>query len=77
MAYKKDTTAITFRLENSLLEQLEWLCKFYNCKKGDFLKMSISSEFDKLHGNPELKEAMDKLQSAVELLKGMTNKDSN
>lgn len=49
------------KLTPEINEKFKFICDTYGIKKSAFLVSCINSEYDKLTGNPELKNAIQKL----------------
>ena len=76
---KVETTQLTFRLPVSVLSQLDELCKLTDLKRSEILINLITSEYDRFHGNPKMKEIisqMVELQQALKSAQGIVKKDS-
>lgn len=72
MANKKDTQAITFRAPTEVVEQLDELCRMAGIKRSEFIIGCITSEHDKMNGNPKLKEIMEQFRAISEKMKQLT-----
>lgn len=72
MANKKDTQAITFRAPTEVVEQLDELCRMAGIKRSEFIIGCITSEHDKMNGNPKLKEIMEQFRAISEQMKQLT-----
>lgn len=72
MASKKDTQAITFRAPSDVVRQLDELCNMMGIKRSEFIVTAITSEYDKLHGNPQMKRMMEQLRQIADTVKQMT-----
>lgn len=72
MANKKDTQAITFRAPTEVVEQLDELCRMSGIKRSEFIIACITSEHDKINGNPKLKEIMEQFRAISEQMKQLT-----
>lgn len=72
MANKKDTQAITFRAPTEVVEQLDELCRMAGIKRSEFIIGCITSEHDKMNGNPKLKEIMEQFRAISEQIKQLT-----
>lgn len=72
MASKKDTQAITFRAPTDVIRQLDELCNLMGIKRSEFIVTAITSEYDKLHGNPQMKQMMEQLRQIADIAKQMT-----
>lgn len=68
---KKNTKAITFRCDVSVIEQLDEICKLSGIKRSDFLIGAITTEYDKLQGNPKMKEMLEQLRLISVTMKEM------
>lgn len=51
---KKNTVAVTFRCDVAVADQLDELCRMMGIKRSEFLISAITSEYDKMQGNPKL-----------------------
>ncbi len=76
MASKKDTMQITFRAPTPIVEQLDELCRLSGVKRSEFIITCITSEYDKLNGNPKLKEIMEQFRSISDQMKQLTGQAS-
>lgn len=74
MAQKKDTQAITFRAPTSVIRQLDELCSLMNMKRSQFFINAVTSEYDRLHGNPKALELMNQLRQVSESLRQMAGR---
>ena len=72
MANKKDTVAITFRCSTSVCNQLDELCRMAGIKRSEFITACVTTEYDKMQGNPKLKEIMEQFRSISEQMKELT-----
>ena len=72
MASKKDTQAITFRAPSDVVRQLDELCNMMGIKRSEFIVTAITSEYDKLQGNPQMKRMMEQLRQIADTVKQMT-----
>lgn len=72
MANKKDTQAITFRAPTEVVEQLDELCRMAGIKRSEFIIGCITSEHDKMIGNPKLKEIMEQFRAISDQMKQLT-----
>lgn len=70
---KKDTVAVTFRCDVSVVNQLDELCKFMGVKRSEFLITAITSEYDRIQGNPKLKEIMEQIRVMSNKVKEMSD----
>lgn len=77
MAQKKDTEQITFRAPKEVIRQLDELCKIQGIKRGEFLISAITTEYDKMQGNPMLKEMMEQMRKIAETMKQMQGQANN
>lgn len=53
---QEPTNSITFRLPVSVIEQLDKICDMYGLTRRDFFYNAITTEYDKLQGNPKLQD---------------------
>lgn len=72
MASRKDTQAITFRAPTDAIRQLDELCNLMGIKRSEFIVTAITSEYDKLHDNPQMKQMMEQLRQIADIVKQMT-----
>lgn len=72
MAKRKDTIPVTFRCPVEVVEQLDELCRVAGCKRSEFFITSITSEYDKLNGNPKLKAIMEQFKAITEQMKELS-----
>lgn len=72
MAKKKDTMQITFRAPKDVINQLDELCRILGVKRGEFIIVCITSEYDKINGDPKLKEILEQFRGIKEKIKGLT-----
>lgn len=52
---------ISFRIPVSVLAQLDEMCKLSNTKRSELVINLITVEYDKLQGNPKVKEIIQKM----------------
>lgn len=69
---KKNTVAVTFRCDVAVADQLDVLCRMMGIKRSEFLISAITSEYDKMQGNPKLKDMLEKFKQITETMKQMT-----
>lgn len=74
---RKNTIAVTFRCDVKVAEQLDELCKIMGIKRSEFLITAITTEYDKMQGNPKLKEMMEQMRMIAETMKQMQGQTSN
>lgn len=72
MANKKETMQITFRAPTDIVNQLDELCRMSGVKRSEFIIACITSEYDKMNGNPKLKEIMEQFRAISEQMKQLT-----
>lgn len=74
MAKKLDvkTVQITFRAPAPVVEQLDELCRMTGMKRSDFFINAVTSEYDRVQGNPQLKKMMEQMRQIAETMKEMT-----
>ncbi len=70
------TISIAFRCPESVVAQLDELCRMAGCRRSEFLITSITSEYDKMNGNPKLKEIMEQFRSISEQMKALTGQST-
>lgn len=73
MANKKDTVQITFRAPTEVIKQLDELCRMSGIKRSEFIVACITSEHDKINGNPKLREILEQFRSISEQMKQLTS----
>lgn len=73
---KKNTIAVTFRCDVAVADQLDELCRMMGIKRSEFLITAITSEYDKLQGNPKMKEMLEQMKQIAETMKQMTGQAS-
>lgn len=69
---KKNTVAVTFRCDVAVADQLDVLCRMMGIKRSEFLISAITSEYDKMQGNPKLKDILEQFKQITETMKQMT-----
>lgn len=69
---KKNTVAVTFRCDVAVADQLDELCRMLGLKRSAFLISAITSEYDRLQGNPKLKDMLKQFKHITETVKQMT-----
>lgn len=77
MAYKKDTVQITFRAPTEVIRQLDEMCSMSGIKRSEFFINAISSEYDKINGNPQLKKMLEQMRQIAETMKQMQGQANN
>lgn len=73
---KKNTIAVTFRCDVAVADQLDEICRMMGIKRSEFLITAITSEYDKLQGNPKMKEMLDQMKKIVDTMKQLTGQAS-
>lgn len=73
---KKNTIAVTFRCDVAVADQLDELCRMMGIKRSEFLISAITSEYDKMQGNPKLMEMMEQMRQIADTMKQMTGQAS-
>lgn len=68
---KKNTIAVTFRCDLSVVDQLDEICKLSGIKRSEFLIGAITAEYDRLQGNPKMKEMLEQLRAISVTMKEM------
>jgi hypothetical protein len=68
---KVETTQLTFRLPVYVLDQLDELCKLTDSKRSEILINLIIAEYDRIQGNPKMKEIMQQMVDLEQALKGI------
>ena len=69
---KGNTVAVTFRCDVAVADQLDELCRMMGIKRSEFLISAITSEYDKMQGNPKLKDMLEQFKQITETMKQMT-----
>lgn len=69
---KKNTIAVTFRCDVAVVDQLDELCRMMGVKRSEFLITAITSEYDKLQGNPKIKEMLEQMKNIADTVKQLT-----
>ena len=72
MASKKDTVQITFRAPASVVAQLDEICRMSGMKRSEFIVSAITSEYDKINGNPQMKKMLEQMRQIADAMKQMT-----
>lgn len=65
---KKNTVAVTFRCDVAVADQLDELCRMMGIKRSEFLISAITSEYDKMQGNPKLKDMLEQFKQITETI---------
>ena len=73
---KKNTIAFTFRCDVAVADQLDEICRMMGIKRSEFLITAITSEYDKLQGNPKMKEMLDQMKKIADTMKQLTGQAS-
>lgn len=73
---KKNTIAVTFRCDVAVADQLDEICRMMGIKRSEFLITAITSEYDKLQGNPKMKEMLDQMKMIADTMKQLTGQAS-
>lgn len=68
---KRNTTAITFRCDVAVAEQLDEICKLSGVKRSEFLIGTITAEYDRLQGNPKMREMLEQLRLISDTMREM------
>ena len=72
MASKKDTVQVTFRAPASVVAQLDEICRMSGMKRSEFIVSAITSEYDKINGNPQMKKMLEQMRQIADAMKQMT-----
>ena len=56
----------------AVADQLDELCRMMGIKRSEFLISAITSEYDKMQGNPKLKDMLEQFKQITETMKQMT-----
>ena len=59
MKSNKNTVAITFRCDVTVVEQLDLLCRILGIKRSEFFISAITSEYSNLQDISELKDMLE------------------
>lgn len=73
---KKNTIAVTFRCDVAVADQLDEICRMMGIKRSEFLITAITSEYDKLQGNPKMKEMLEQMKQIADTMKQLTGQAS-
>lgn len=73
---KKNTIAVTFRCDVAVADQLDEICRMLGIKRSEFLITAITSEYDKLQGNPKMKEMLEQMKQIADTMKQLTGQAS-
>lgn len=76
MNTKKNTIAVTFRCDVAVADQLDEICRMMGIKRSEFLITAITSEYDKLQGNPKMKEMLDQMKKIADTMKQLIGQAS-
>lgn len=76
MNSKKNTIAVTFRCDVAVADKLDEICRMMGIKRSEFLITAITSEYDKLQGNPKMKEMLEQMKQIADTLKQLTGQAS-
>lgn len=76
MNSKKNTIAVTFRCDVAVADQLDEICRMMGIKRSEFLITAITSEYDKLQGNPKMKEMLEQMKQIADTMKQLTGQAS-
>lgn len=74
---KKNTIAVTFRCDVAVADQLDEICRMMGIKRSEFLISAITSEYDKLQGNPKMKEMLEQMKKIADTMKQLTGQTNN
>lgn len=69
---KKNTIAVTFRCDVAVADQLDEICRMLDIKRSEFLISAITSEYDKMNGNPQMKTMLEQMKQIADTMKQMT-----
>ena len=69
---KKNTIAVTFRCDVAVADQLDEICRMSDIKRSEFLISAITSEYDKMNGNPQMKKMLEQMKQIADTMKQMT-----
>lgn len=72
MASKKDTVQVTFRAPASVVAQLDEICRMSGMKRSEFIVSAVTSEYDKINGNPQMKKMLEQMRQIADVMKQMT-----
>lgn len=71
MAVEKDTKGIMTRLSLDVISMLDELCMVSGLKRSEIVANLISAEYDRIHGNPKMKEIVEQMRILTETMEGM------
>lgn len=71
MPEKKSSSTIGVRLSSSVIDQLDELCKVSASRRSEIISNLIIAEYDRLQGNPKMKEIMQQMVELEQALKGL------
>lgn len=66
---RKNTIALTFRCDVTIAEKLDEMCRTMGIKRSEFLINAITTEYDKMQGNPQLKKMLEQMREIAETMK--------
>lgn len=69
---KKNTIAVTFRCDVAVANQLDELCRMMGIRRSEFLISAITSQYDKMQGNPKMKEMLEQFKQIADTMKQLT-----
>lgn len=69
---KKNTIAVTFRCDVAVADQLDEICRMLDIKRSEFLISAITSEYDKMNGNSQMKKMLEQMKQIADTMKQMT-----
>lgn len=67
-----DLRTVTFRLEPVVYAHMQELCKLAGLRPRGYFSMLIEAEYDRIQGNPKIKELLRQINELETLVKGMT-----
>lgn len=71
MAGEKDTKGIMMRLNLDVISMLDELCMVSGLKRSEIVTNLVIAEYDRIHGNPKMKEIIEQMRILTETMEGM------
>lgn len=68
---EKKSNIITVRFRDTQLEKLDALAQLSGSTRSEVLQEIVEAQYDKINGNPQLKQAMQKLRDIQEQVRGL------
>lgn len=67
-----DKNVVTLSVDPSVYAHMKELCRLSNLRPAQYFSALIEAEYDRLQGNPKVKELLKQLNDLEALVKGMT-----